>query len=383
VSTELADLLAWLRAGTPAETRIDFPTGTALPDGRLDLCKQDLGPAGAARIAAALPGIGVGPGADAPVRHLLLGTDGLGDQGADAVSARTPGTGVNTLYLGCNKITTAGVCRVADNLRASPHVVKALWLKRNPLGPGAGHAAAAVLDAAPQLRTLDLVQTGLTPAGLAELVGALLAGHAAGRKFERVYLGGNPLGPSAARILAPVIEVGAVAEIYLSAAGLGDSGALDLADALRAAPYGTLRRLSLASNGIGPSAIAALVTACTDAGVELLDLGRVRAAALLAAPDNRIDEPAATAIGRSLSAAPHRLTHLVLTHTGLRSREAHRLLDHAEHAATPTRYVLGNAIAATVKQRLRTLSAEVPPPEVPADVAGTVSVYRTAWPEAP
>jgi hypothetical protein len=73
----------------------------------------------------------------------------------------------------------------------------------------------------------------------------------------------------------------------------------------------------------------------------------------------------------------------VLTHTGIRSREAHRLLDHAEHASTPTRYVLGNAIAASVKQRLRALSAEVPPPEVPADVAGVVSVYRTARPEAP
>jgi hypothetical protein len=192
VSAELAALLDWLRAGTPAETRIDFPTGTALPDGRLDLCKQDLGPAGAARIAAALPGIGVGSGPDAPVRHLLLGTDDLGDQGADAVSAQTPGTSVSTLYLGCNKITTAGVCRIADNLRASPHVVKALWLKRNPLGPGAGHAAAGLLDAAPDLRTLDLVQTGLTQADLAELAGALLAGHAAGRMFERVYLGGNP-----------------------------------------------------------------------------------------------------------------------------------------------------------------------------------------------
>ena len=219
---------------------------------------------------------------------------------------------------------------------------------------------------------------GLTPADLAELVDALLAAHAAGRTFERIYLGGNPLGMSAGRTLAPVIEAGTVAEIYLSAAGLGDCGALDLAEALGAAPYGTLRRLSLASNGIGPAAIAALVHACAGAGVELLDFGRVRAAAFLGAPDNRIDETAATAIGRALSAAPHRLTHLVLTHTRIRSPEAHRLLDHAEHAATPTRYVLGNNIAASVKQRLGVLSAAVPPPEVAADVAGTVSVYRTA-----
>ena len=76
------------------------------------------------------------------------------------------------------------------------------------------------------------------------------------------------------------------------------------------------------------------------------------------------------------------MTHLVLTHTGIRSPEAHRLIDHAEQATTPTRYVLGNNIAASVKQRLGVLSAAVPPPEVPADVAGTVSVYRTARPKA-
>ncbi|MEU9384771.1 ribonuclease inhibitor, partial [Streptomyces sp. NPDC048279] len=169
-----------------------------------------------------------------------------------------------------------------------------------------------------------------------------------------------------------------VDELYVSAARLGDAGALLLADALDRAPYGRLARLAAASNGIGPSAAARLVTASASAGVTLLDLGRVRAAAVLAAPDNRLDLAAADTIGQALAGAGHRLSHLVLTHTGMRSREAHRLLDHAARAGTATRYRLGAGIAASVKRRLDDLSAHVPAPTVPADVAAVRSVHRTA-----
>lgn len=371
-AAELAPLLDWLRAGRPAGERLDFTAGTALPDGRLDLCKQDVGPAGAALIAEAL---GEGP---TPVRHLLLGTDALGDAGAEAVAGS--GAEVETLYLGCNGITAGGACRIADQLRASPQVVTGVWLKRNPLGGQGGRAAAELIASARSLRTLDLVQTGLDPDGATELADALLAAAGNGRRIERLFAGGNPLGAAGARALAAVVADGGLGELYVSAARLGDAGALELAGALDRAPYGRLTRLAVASNGIGPAAAARLVTAAAGAGVTLLDLGRVRAAAVLAAGDNRIDLAAADTIGRALSASEHRLAHLVLTHTGMRSREAHRLLDHAARAGTATRYRLGAGIAASVKRRLAGLSAGIPAPTVPADVAAVRSVHRTAPP---
>ncbi|MFC8428650.1 ribonuclease inhibitor [Streptomyces sp. NPDC057253] len=367
---ELAPLLDWLRSGRPTGERLDFAAGTALPDGRLDLCKQALGAEGAALVADALS---QGP---SPVRHLLLGTDALGDDGAAAVAGA--GTGVETLYLGCNGVTEGGACRIADQLRASPQVVTGVWLKRNPLGGGGGRAAAELIDAARTLRTLDLVQTGLDAAGAAVLADALSAAAGNGRRIERLFVGGNPLGEAGARALAEVIAAGAVDELYVSAAGLGDGGALSLAAALERAPHGRLARLAVASNGIGPAAAAGLVAAATAAGVHLLDLGRVRAAAVLGAQDNRVDLSAAAAIADVLaSTAGHRLTHLVLTHTGMRSREAHRLLDTAPRATTATRFVLGQGIAATVKRRLAAHSAHLPPPSVPADVAAVRSVHRT------
>lgn len=372
-AAELAPLLDWLRSGRPAGERLDFTAGTALPDGRLDLCKQGLGAEGAALVADALT-----QGAS-PVRHLLLGTDGLGDEGAAAVAGS--GTGVETLYLGCNQITEGGACRIADQLRASPQVVTGVWLKRNPLGAGGGRAAAELIDAARSLRTLDLVQTGLDATGAAVLADALLAAAGNGRRIERLFVGGNPLGEAGARPLAELIRAGAIDELYVSAARLGDGGAVCLAEALEAAPHGRLTRLSGASNGIGPSAAARLVTAATAAGVRLLDLGRVRAAAVLGAADNHLDLAAAQSVADALADTPgHRLTHLVLSHTGMRSREAHRLLDTAPRATTATRFVLGRGVAASVKRRLDALSAHVPPPSVPADVAAVRSVHRTPPP---
>lgn len=408
---DLTPLIAWLRTGRTPERRLDFPAGSALPDGRLDLCKQAVGPAGAQRVVDALPDIGdvadkagtVGAGAAAPaVRHLLLGTDGLGDPGAGAVAAAAGPKGLETLYLGCNGVSAAGVCRMADNLRASPQAaLGAVWLKRNPLGPAGGEAAAELLDAATGIRTLDLVQTGLDAAAVALLTDALIAATGTGRSFERVYLGGNALGAAGASSLARLVAAGGVAELYVSAAGLGDEGAEVLAQALETAPPGRLGRLSVASNGIGPAPVGRLVAAAARAGVRVLDLGRVRAARVLAAPENRIDAEAATAIGTTLAATPHRLTHLVLTDTGMRSREALNLLRALGAAeprpwpgadagaptpvaagAAPIRITLGKGVAATVKRQFAQLAAGVGRPVPAPDVVAVRSVYRTAPPPA-
>lgn len=373
---DLEPLLSWLRTGGTTDRRLDFPSGTALPDGRLDLCKQALGPTGARLVADALrPGV---------VRHLLLGTDELGDEGAAEVAGRAVEREVETLYLGCNGITAGGACDIADNLRASPQAarVTGIWLKRNPLDGGAGEAAAGIVEAARSLRTLDLVQTGLDAPGLAVLVDALVTAAAAGRRVERLYVGGNPLGAEGAAHLVVLLRADVVSELYVSAARLGDRGAETIADAL--VPGGRLRRLSVASNGIGPAAATRLVVAAVAAGVEVCDLGRVKAAGVLGARDNRLDGTATTTIAEALSARPHGLRHLVLSDTGLRSGEAHRLLDGALRAVTPTRFALGKGIATSVRRRLDALSADIPDQPAPhADVSAVRSVHRRPPPDRP
>ena len=378
-AAELAPVLAWLRRGEAVAARTDFPAGSALPDGRLDLCKQDLGPLGAAAVAEALPAGG------GPVKQLLLGTDGLGDGGAAAVAPKAVAAKVETLYLGCNGIGGGGVCEIAGQLIASPGVVRALWLKRNPVGPDGVRAVAETVRAGTVLRTIDLAQTGLTGAEVAVLVDAMICSHtdtgAGGHAIERLYLSGNRLGVDGAQELARLLSAGAVAELYVSAAALGDAGALVLAEALRTAPPRALRRLSVASNGIGPSALAALIAAAAGAGVELFDAARVKAAAVLAAADNRLDETGAASVAEALT-AEHRLAYLDLRHTGLGSRGALRLLDGARRAANPTRFMLGGGVAQRVKRELSAFAAQIPASvfDVAPDVRAIRSVYRTAPP---
>jgi hypothetical protein len=342
-----------------------------MPDGRLDLCKQALGPGGAAAVTAALrPGV---------VKHLLLGTDGLGDHGATAVAARTGDARIETLYLGCNGITPAGACSLTDRLRASPQMLTGLWLKRNPIGRAGAIAAVDYTADTPRLRTLDLTQTGLDGETTRQITETLLSAAGGGRRLHRLYIGGNQLFDGGADALAGLIATGAVHELYVPAAWLGDAGAPAIADALHTAPYGQLRRLSLASNDFGPESTAEVCVQAIGAGVEVLDLGRVKSAGALGAEDNRVDEPAADRIGQALAAGPHRMTHLILADTGLSSRGALRLLAHAEHATTPTRFLLGKGIAASVKKRLNALSGGLPRlPELSPDVAAIRSVHRTA-----
>jgi hypothetical protein len=363
VVSRLDPLLAWLRTGDATTERLDFPTGTALPDGRLDLCKQALGPDGAAQVAEALrPGV---------VKHLLLGTDGLGDGAAD-VAGQAVENDVETLYLGCNGITGVGACRIADNLRMSPQAgnVTGIWLKRNPIGD----SAAEIVEAARSLRTLDLVQTDLDATSTGRVVSAILTAARHGRRIDRLYIGGNALGPAGATHLATLLAADVLSELYVSAAQLGDEGAHTIAEAIKP---GRLTRLSLASNGIGPQAAAKLVVATTGAGVEVCDLGRVKAAGILNAEPNRLDEAATTTIATALAERSHRLQYLVLTGTSVNSKAAHRLLDGAQKASTPTRFALGKGVATSIKRRLEALSARIPEkPEVPGDVAAVLSVHR-------
>jgi len=359
---DLDGLLAWLRTGRPVTRRTDFAVGTAMPGGRLDLCKQALGPRGAELVAEALPQGG-------PTRHLLLGTDELGDAGADTGAEAATASGAETLYLGCNGITAAGACRIADRLIASPGVVRGLWLKRNPLGPDGGRLVGEAVGTG--LSTVDLVQTRLDADGLAMLVDRVLSAGGIGR----LYVSGNPLGPAGAEKLARLVSADGVEELYVSAAGLGDEGARTLAGAVRA---GRLRRMSVASNGIGSVAAAELVAAAVAAGVEMLDLGRVRSAGVLGAEDNRLGDEGAASIARALASSPHRLAHLDLGHTGIGSRGALHLLDGALRAPSPTRFTLSGGIASRVKRELGRLAAVVPDLRPHPEVVAVRSVHRTA-----
>lgn len=330
-----------------------FPRGAVQPDGRLDLCKQGVGPVQAGRLTAAAV-------ASPLVRHLLLGTNGLGAEGAAAVAGALPsGHGIETLYLGCNRIDADAVGPIADRLGQ----VRALWLKRNPLGDQGVARLAAALSGNTSLRTLDLVNTGLTGTGLTVLASVL---RTDGPRLERLYLGGNGLDRSAVPVLAQLIHDAGIRELYLAANHLGDDGVAELA----AAADGVAMTFGLGGNGLTPYGISALTPHLR--AWPVLDLARPPSERALGATGNRVGDEGAAALAEVLPSA--RLRRLDLRRTGIGGRGARRLADAV--AGHPTLEYLGLAEGVPRRIRRELTAALGQRPEPHPDVRAIASIYR-------
>ncbi|MFG2292153.1 gala protein [Streptomyces sp. NPDC048603] len=357
----LDPLLARLADARPVTEDETYPLGTLRADGRVDLCKQGLGPDGAARLLSTAT-------ASAHASHLLLGTNSIGDEGASALAgalSADPGHHLRTLYLGCNRIGPRGVAELAGAL-AGDSSVRALWLKRNPVSTEGARALAGLLRRNSALRTLDLVNTGLGAEGVRLLLDALTERDA---PLERLFLGGNGLGPDAAPLLAALIREAGVRELYLPANHLGDEGAAVLAAAAAADPDRPVH-LGLGGNGIGPDGARALADALV--GIEALDLGRPMSERSLGSPPNATGDAGAHALAAALPGSP--LRRLELRHTGLTGRGAKSLLASVPDDS-PLEYVgLGPGLPRRVKrsfaERLRPARGAHP------DLRAIGSVYR-------
>jgi Ran GTPase-activating protein (RanGAP) involved in mRNA processing and transport len=355
----LDPLVARLADPMAIRSAIQFPAGTLQADGRLDLCKQELGPAAAARVAAAAV-------ASPHVSHLLLGTDGLGEQGTAALAvALRDEHHLHTLYLGCNGIDAPALAPLAAQL-GTDNTVKALWLKRNPLGDDGVRVLADMLRQNHALRTLDLTHTGVGTTGVRALMRALLDRPVG---LARLYLGGNQLGPDDAEALATLLQQGKVTSLYLAAGRLGDTGARVLAEAL---PQAAGITLGLGSNGIGPAGIAALAEGIPS--IDALDLSRAPSAHALAAADNLVGDGGAAALAAALPSSG--LRRLDVRHTSVTGRGARILLGavRADANSVLESLLLGKGVPRRTKRMLAPLLRPSAPPA--DDVAAIVSVYR-------
>jgi Ran GTPase-activating protein (RanGAP) involved in mRNA processing and transport len=368
---ELVPLLDFLARKEPvAETRA-FPRGTLLPDGRLDLCKQALGPDGTRAVAGAAR-------LHPHVLHLLLGADGLGDSGAGAIATLlSHNTTLRTVYLGCNAITAAGVAELAGVLHQHPSL-QGLWLKRNPLGPAGAESLAAMLRHNRTLRILDLVNTDLGPEGMGSIVAALLAGAS---RVEHLFLCGNRLGPAEAPALAELLRRNTtLRSLYVSVNRLGDDGVAVLAESLR--QNQTLRILSLSSNDLGPRGACVLASAVAEnTGLRTLALGYEPSTAILGERGNHIGDDGAALLAEMLG-SNRTMLRLHLERNGITRAGVRRLVDALDGNDRLLSLPLGPDVdpewRQELDQRLRRnrAHAQLEPPD--ADLSAIRSVYRTA-----
>jgi hypothetical protein len=294
----------------------EFRKGVVYEDGRMDLCKMVVGPDHIGNLMHSL-------GTNEFVRHFLLGNNIIGPVGAEAIArfVRNHPDRMETWYLAGNCIDGPSLEILVDAMVTSPAVTN-IWLKRNPLGPGAAHDLFRLVIGAPNLRTLDVDQAELGNIGVAKLFQALAAWtpgpgvELAGGKLplRNVYLNGNGIGAEAAAAIGSFLTSPhcGVTSLYMSSNPLGNKGIQALATALPQAPQ--LTRLSLQSVGVSTQGAVALCEGLAGhPGLRMLDIGQAFATEDLGQAYNYIDDDAVPAISNMLRSAKS-LEYLSLGH---------------------------------------------------------------------
>jgi NAD(P)-dependent dehydrogenase (short-subunit alcohol dehydrogenase family) len=335
----LEPLLAHLRGNRPLERALAFPRGVLLEDGRLDLCKQGVGAAGAAALRAALRG-------NETVRDLLLGADHLGAAGVGEIASLVEERGrLRTVYLGCNAMGDEGATALARALRGDD-AVRGLWLKRNGIGPAGARELASMLGDNRTLRTLDLVSNRLGPAGVAAIADALAGGN---RSLEALYVCDNVVGV-AGEALVRLLAAPGLRALFAGGNALGNAGALAFAPAL--ASNSTLETLSLSSNGIGTRGLAALLAALRDhPTLRSLELGYLRSTEAIGGMANYLGDEGAELLASWLRDGA-RLCSLDLSGSHLGVAGAARVAEAALQCASLTSLTLGQRLPAALQSAL-------------------------------
>ena len=170
------------------------------------------------------------------VRHFLLGNNLIGPVGANAIAAFSQNhpNRIETWYLAGNCIDDPSMTQLT-NAWAGSRAITNIWLKRNPLGPGASQDLYRLITQIPNLRTLDLDQTELGDTGVATLFGLLIDSALDSLPLRNIYLNGTGISTAACKAIAQFAASAdcTLESLYLGMNPIGDEGATALSDGLR------------------------------------------------------------------------------------------------------------------------------------------------------
>ena len=247
-------------AEAPPQSDTVFIRGAMFPDGRMDLCKQVVGPESIERLCDTVLESKI-------VKHFLLGNNVAlqenEETGAQAFARLINGSQVQTYYLAGNNIGSKGIKIMAEALETN-HDCKALWLKRNPIGSLGASYLNAMLKMNTTLVLLDLHNCALGDEGVTNLLAGELPA------LKHLYLDANGIESTTA--VAQWCRTGRPVTLFMSINRLGDQNIMELARALTNST--TLKRLCLASTHLENAGVKALVEmALSCPKLRSLDLG--------------------------------------------------------------------------------------------------------------
>lgn len=343
---DLEPLLEHLTMNKPGPSNdlspVVFTRGTIMSGGRLDLCKQVVGPKGiqplldAMKNSEAINRLLLGKSREYSsasnaydVKNMhsnrFLGNNIVGLPGAQAISnyiRYNKDSHIDTWYIAGNQFDAECISLICDSL-ATDTKVKALWLKRNPILVDGAKWISSMLTTNKYLETLDLLNTGLLDEGCKIIFDALKEN----KTLKHLYLDTNGLTVKSGQTIRFYFESSdnKLESLYLSCNSFGDAGACEIAAGLKHDQC--LQRLGLASNCIGADGARALVDVLIDHPSLLqLNLGFMKATILLGGLDNIISDEGASEIARLIT-LNNRIRSIDLTFNGISQRGLLQLKD--------------------------------------------------------
>lgn len=296
---------------------LEFEKGVVYSDHRMDLCKMVLGPTNIGDLIESLK-------TNEFITHFLLGNNIIGPYGAKCIASfmKERPNRMDTWYLAGNCIDTASFRLLVDEWVRSSSVTN-IWLKRNPLGTKAADDVFRLITQAPNLRTLDLDQTELGDAGVAEIF-SKLAKHkpATPIPLRHIYLNAVGIGIKAASAISDYLASPhcTLDSLYATNNPMGSTGVEAFARGLK--KNESLTRLTLASVGLSDDGAIAICEALAEhPRIATLDIGQSYATPDLGARYNWVTDRSAYAI-HNLVNSTSTLAYLnigqcAITHTGL------------------------------------------------------------------
>lgn len=223
--------------------QLEFVRGVQYNDGRMDLCKQVVGPDHIGKLMDSLKN-------NTQISHFLLGNNIIGSLGAKSISeflSNDHKPQIKTWYLAGNEIDGEGIKLISNSLKHNT-VCEALWLKRNPIKiEGAKHIA-DLLEVNNTIKILDLDNTGILDEGVKYIMLALRKN----KSLKHLYLDANGITILGAKYVAEYFDylnennLKGLTSLWLGVNRIDDEGATLIADSLK--KYHHIKRLVLNSN---------------------------------------------------------------------------------------------------------------------------------------
>ncbi|KAK3706710.1 hypothetical protein LTR37_012554 [Vermiconidia calcicola] len=300
---------------------IEFEKGVLYADGRIDLCKMVAGPRNIGDLMESLK-------LNTFSKHFLLGNNIVGPTGAKAIARfieEFPDR-FETWYLAGNCIDGPAFRTALINSMVKSPAITNVWLKRNPLGPSAAKDVYHLITQTSNLRTLDLDQTELSDAGVAELF-ELLCNQTPTQSLalRHLYMNACGIGERACKQIAQYLQSPhcTLESLYISSNPIGHAAAV-LADGLR--NNKSLKRIALQSCGLKDENIISLADALKDNHtITALDIGQGYATEDLGMRFNWITDQSADALVSLIKTS--KLQYLNLSYTPMSQTALSKVLE--------------------------------------------------------